>query len=404
MKRTLRSIGQMMVVAAVLGTAHRAPAQKPLGVEVGLVPGADVFLFMNIKSFRDAAIVGVMEKGKAEQAGAGGGMAMAPSNPAAELGEKLGLEANDLGSIIVSVDIDPVLEKAKAEGKLSLDGPPGKMDAETFEKLAFSMALSLAKPVTLEQIRAAAAEADPDNVPRQEVLGGVPVLVGPMEEGDGTPGEKSHDGYMAVFNEGTLVAVGSKAGMEGMVERMKANKAARPSPAMGNARKMLPKGAQFALMIVPPPLMREEMQKLKDKPVDPGMPPMMAGIGKSFASLESLVLGLHADDRFGLRLAGDFGNDMAATQMKAMLDGVASMAKMHFAGMAQQQKTPLPKFVETLSAQQNASKVAFSISLGEEDLEMLQQAAMGMMMGGMMGGGMGGGPGMEVEIEEIQPE
>lgn len=346
MRKSILSFAGALALAASF-TAHASDTLRG-----GFVPGADMMFYLEAATFANAPIVEKIQ-------------AMNPDHDATaqeEMAEKFeaatGLAEEDMRDVALTLDL----------GGIDFDNP----DPDQFDTVSAVMAMGLNKSITLDQVVAGiellAAEnggADEIDLAKENREGTDLIVVTPTTAQDG-PKEilagLSQDGK-------TVLVTFNLAALTSGLDRITEQKIAKPGPEMEGALREL-KGQPFRVAFVLPEDLKQEIA------VGAQANPMTA----SLASLQAVLFGAKAGDDLELNLKLDMGNNQAATQATAMVQGMLPMAAMQLEAMLPQAANAAQK----IKVAAEGNYVSAGIRLTAEDLEGGAGGGAGGPNGGMM--------------------
>ena len=298
-----------MLSMVVMPLAHAQTA-----VSAAVAPDADLLGIFDFAALRAAPLqqrLTAQEDADAPQDGFSEGLVKAMT--------ALGLAEEDLKSLVVSIDFDS-LSKAISDG----------MEPES---LKGTLAVMLAKPITLDALKAlpAAMGAPATDLPAEVTVAGQVCLHDPTPEG-------GPDVYMTLLDEGKAVLLAtSKADMAAALTRAKSGQKLSIPAALGSLRSQIPQGTQGSLVLaVPESLrvsMRDSVAKMAAASAAAGpMGGMNTMLMKLFQNTKSVGLSMQMTDRAKVALSIDLGSSADAQQaemlVKNMLMPMATMQLM----------------------------------------------------------------------------
>jgi len=339
------------VAAFTLASILPAQQQALLG---GFVDGADFFIYMDSDQMNKAPVVKTMQEMQA-------GNPLADQQELVKKFEKAtGLAEDDMDSLVFSMDFDAI----------DMNDP----DKTDFDTLPAAMAVSLKKAITLDQLQAgiqmlAEEHGGADEVVMQkETRNGVALLsVKPKNPEDNGPTEI----LASLSPDGKTVLAGfNLASIQKGVERMQAGQPAQPSPGMAGAlRAMNKKQMRIAFLLTQP--MKDQIAAQAQGGGNP--------MGAMFATVQGITFSAHATQTLDLDIRLDMGNPNSANQLSMMAQQMMPMMMMQASQMAPGAQGILQK----LKIAPDQNYISATLSLTEDDLKAMQEAADPMGAGGM---------------------
>ena len=231
------------------------------------------------------------------------------------------------------------------------------------EGIHFCLAITVAKPLDLQQVRTEISKGDPGA--RFEDYGGA-VLAYP-----GGPGKDdlwAPQGYcVALKNQGSgsIILLGNKFTLQSAID---GNRQAQQSDLANE---------DFALSINIPASLMEQASAMVPPGEDGNPNPMVAALMDPIKKINKITLGLTFNQAMNANLGVHFSEPGVASTLAGMLQPMLG-------SFANQPTTP--PFLKNLALVPDGDKIGLSLALQEGDLEGLMEMAMAQAMGGAMEG------------------
>lgn len=329
-------------------------------LDAAIVPEADVLVRMEVAALREAPIFAGLHADEPAPQPAPDAVAdgETPALDGRRFLEITGLEPDDVVSLVLSADLDP----------LEVDPEGARPD---LGRVPAAAALRLARPLDLDTLEkailgAAGAGAAP-TVTRIE-LSGVPALQ--VE----TTGPETSKAFLASLASGEiLLATPTRESLAGALDRARSGEVAPLAAELERLVAALPPAAQARVGFVVPQKFRDGLKARLEEP--PPETAMFAGFAKPFEDLQSLSLSVRADAKLTVVLAGDLGAEEAAQQASAILGGLLGpMAKSALASALGRKAAEVD---DRLRVAAEGPVLDITLSLTSEDVAALRKGAEG---------------------------
>jgi hypothetical protein len=319
-------------------------------LEAAIVPGADLLLRVDAKRAGDTPIAAVFEQFGKDQAAASG-MTKQQETFKQKMEQATGLGEKDLVGVLASADIDPLNLMGSDEGP-------------DIEKLVAVLAVQIARPMTMDQLKAGlkVLTTDPttavlaDVVLVDESVGGCSVLkISPAATGPFV--------YVALSQDGKVVFIAPNVvSMEGVLQRSGRGKIESLASDLAATEKAMPGAPQTRLAFLLPESVRTKMKETMDAETDP-MAAMTSMYLKPFAALKSLSLGMEFSDMLSLAVVGSFSAPEDAAQVSGLVSMVLPMLS---GGKA---SNPTANMIKKLNVKLDGKTLTVSIVLTADEIK-----------------------------------
>lgn len=285
-------------------------------IEAAIVPGADLILSFDVRAVQEAAIVKKMEQIQ-EEAAKKNPLVQLEAKKKKRFEEAMGLTVDDIISVLVSADID------------SLD-LSGKNPSPNIEELVGVMALALAKPVSIDKLKAGLkimAEGNP-------MVKGTPMAKIAEIKLGGTTGLRMTSGatgasniYVATSTDGKVVYVAlTQDSLQQALDRADKGQYEQIPSEVSKIEGALPGGTQMRVVFRAPNALRDRIKKeiadmRRKAGSDPGSA-MALGLIAPFEKIKSLALGVKFDVDAEVCLLGDLGGAQQASQATMVIQSM----------------------------------------------------------------------------------
>lgn len=362
-----RSVSARSVLAAFVGLlcmgglAGAGELLQDKILRAAVVPDADLLILQDAAGWQKAPIQAKMEAIRSEVAAKAGPGSQAQAIQARmdKFSAALGIAKEDLLALVITARVR------------ALDGQQGNMTPQlALQQLGLVVALRVAKPVTLAQIRTAlgnaAAEDGMELMFEKGEYKGAATLSAARPDQPGKTSWLPREITVALLDNGTAAYLGTDAEVKAALDRATAGTPAPLLPAMQTVLGGVGSGTQTSVFFVPADAMRAKAKENATKMQ--GQNPMLAGALQAVGGLQSVVFGAKGAERISVHLTGTFTAPEEGVQMKTMVDGmVLGMGKML---LMQAIGHPIP-FIESLSSRQEGNAVSLVADLTEEDCRAL---------------------------------
>lgn len=279
------------------------PAAKDPGVEVAIVPEADLLFYLDLADMRATPIMQALRDRRETQ----GDTAPAQMNEAdwSKIKELTGLDDEDLLTVVVSADLNAIDIQATRV-------------YEQIKQLRGACAIALAKPLSYDKVaqsmrvmlsRSAKSQFEEIELAERPVARVVPTST------------KEPIVYATVSASArTLLITFDESVMEAMLERDSNNAPATPNAELVRLGSKIAEGTQIQLMVLANDTMRARIAEGINSMADPNpqqhqsQKGILAGFLSPLKNTQNVVLGTKAVEALDMRLAIELGNASEAQQ------------------------------------------------------------------------------------------
>jgi len=337
-----------------------APATRDPGVQVAVVPDADMLYYLDLASMRETPIMKLIE-GKRAAAGKTAPGQMDEANWE-EIKELTGLDKTDMLSILISADLD------------SFDVGASRMSHE-IKKVRGACAIALAKPLSYDKVRESMrvmkASSTKAKLEELELAGRTVTRV--------TPSSLTEPVIYATVSatEKTLLISFTEEEMTGMLQRDNDGQPASPDPNLIRLGNTMADGTQMRLLLLASDIMRGKIAELINSMADPNpqqqqsQKGVLAGFLSPLRNTKNIVLLAKASESLDVRFALELGNTSEAQQCAHLLQSfIIPMISKSFETTDPENKMQIDDSFDIVNEE---NSLVFTFQVTEQDVESWKQ-------------------------------
>jgi hypothetical protein len=341
-----------ILVLLAAGCRGKAAHQYP-ATDDALVPNADVIVRCNITSLRESPIGKKIEQLKTEREKANPALAE-KGDREVKLEKATGLTKEDVTAILMSASLAGINSKDTTAEAVA-------------NQLPAALAVELSKPISLDQLRAAAkviTSDTPDTVSEVKLDGVTAVVIK-------SSNPKEPSAYAAISTDGkTVFLTLNESSLKDALTRHRHGKPASPSPALAAAEKRLPADSQLKVVFIAPDAVRQAIKdqiasKLKDGGASAGM---LMGMFKPFENIQNVSIHAGMSTDAVLSLSAELGSAQDAAQVAVLIPMLQGL-------IPKNPQSGMPDLSTCLSCSNSGAVISVTLRLTEQDIVAANQSA-----------------------------
>jgi hypothetical protein len=337
-----------------------AAATRDPGVQVAVVPDADLLYYFDLAAMRETPIVKLITEKRAEA----GKTAPGQMDEAdwAQIKEITGLDEEDMLTMLISADLDAF-------------DPTNTRISQEVRKTHGACAIALAKPLPYakvrESMRVMSADSAKTKLEEIELAGRTVTRV--------TPSSTREPVVYATVSatEKTLLIAFTEKAMTGMVQRDADGQSATPHPDLVKLGSTIADGTQMRLLLLASDAMREKIGELIRSMADPtpqqqqSQKGILAGFLSPLRNTKNIVFWAKAAEAIDLRLALELGNPSEAQQCAHLLQSfIIPMIAKSFETTDPENKMQID---DSFGVVEEENSLVFTLRVAEQDVQNWQQ-------------------------------
>jgi hypothetical protein len=322
-------------------------------IDAALVPNADVVVRCDIASLLQSPLGKKIQELKKEREKANPALTE-KSSQEVELEKATGLTKDDMTAILVSASM----------GKTTFKDTTA---ADVMGQLPAALAIEFSKPLSLDQLRAAAkaiSSDTPDAVSEVRLDGATAVVVK-------SSNPKEPSAYAAISVDGkTLFITANESSLKDVLTRHHKDKLAAPSPALAAAEKRLPSDSQMKVVFIAPDAVRQAIKdqiasSLKNGGAGAGM---LMGMVKPFENIQNVSIHATMTTEAVFSLSAELGSAQDAAQVAMLIPMLQSL-------IPKNPQSGMPDLSTALSCTNSGAVISLNLRLTEQDIVAANQSA-----------------------------
>jgi len=333
----------------IAGCGQQADGPSPeRDVRTAVLPKAELVFIADLKAANESPFIKAVDAESQKQP-------TPQSRQMEEALEELGLAEEDLEYMSVSVAGIAQMQQMQQSGSTQ---------EEFAGAISAVIAVSLAKPVTAEELRSVLVkygDVDEAEIETTEI-GGFPALAAPEK-----PGEPRFALLTRPRESGSLVLLGTFDELANALQRIDAGTDSMPAFVADVASKLLENQFGYLVYDIPPELRAALSEQMKGNP-------MAASFAQPLGTLSNVGLGMAAEEDFNVELLMRTGSPEDAQTLKGLFDSqVLFFVRM----IASQQTGEVPQFVEGMTTTVEGNAMHLSLTMTQEEMLNFMQMAAG---------------------------
>ncbi len=333
-----------------------APATRDPGVQVAVVPDADLLYYLDIAAMRETPIMKVIREKRAAEGKTA--PAQMDEDDWSKIKKLTGLDEEDLVSLLISADLDT----------FDIDN---RMSQE-LKQLKGACAIALAKPLTHAKVQECMRIMSSKSQLEEIELAGRPVV----RVLSSSPKEPVIYTTVSATEKTLFIAV-TESAMEGMLQRDSEGQSATPDPELTRLGATITDGAQMRLLLLASDPMRAKIAGLIDGAADSNPQQkqskrgIMAGFFSPLRNTRNIVLWAKAAEAIDLRFALELGTASEAQQCAHLIQSfIVPMIGKSFESTDPENKMQID---DSLDAINEDNMLVFTLQVTEQDVQNWQQ-------------------------------
>ena len=343
-----------VLVLLAAGCRGKAAPRYP-AINDALVPNADVVVRCDIKSVLESPVGKKIQQLKTEREKANPALAQ-KSDGEVQFEKATGLTKDDVTAILASASLAEINFK-------DTDA------AAVMSRVPAVLAIEISKPLSLDQLRAAAKliSSDTPDAVSEVKLDGVTAMVIKSNNAKEPPA------YAATSTDGkTVYLTANESSLKDTLTRHHLGKPAVSSPALAAAEKRLPADSQLKVVFIAPDAVRQAIKDQIASSLKKGSggagAGMLMGMVKPFENIQNVSIHARMTTDAVFNLSAELGSAQEAAQVAVLIPMLQGL-------IPKNPQAGMPDWSTALSFTNSGAVISLSLRLTEQDIVAANQSA-----------------------------